>query len=211
MAKALARNLNYRYIDSGAMYRSVTLYALEHNMIKDEQIDLDALKEALHDIHIDFGRDENGNAITLLNNKNVEAEIRGPQVSGWVSPISTIAFVRAFITEMLQQYGKEKGIVMDGRDIGTTVFPNAELKIFVTARPEVRAQRRFEEMQQKGNSMTYEEVLHNLSERDRIDSSREVSPLAKAHDAIDFDNSDLTIEQQDAQLLQMAREVIARS
>lgn len=211
MAKALAKQLNYDYIDSGAMYRVVTLFAIENGMIKDGEIDTEALKRRINDIHIDFSYDERGQHITLLNGRNVEKEIRTPEISDFVSPISAIGFVREKMTEQQRKFGERKGIVMDGRDIGTTVFPQAELKIFVVAKPDVRAQRRYDELKAKGISITFEDVLKNLTERDRIDSTRAVSPLAKAKDAIEVDNSDLTIAEQDALLLSMAHKAIEKA
>lgn len=210
MAKALAKSLSYNYIDSGAMYRAVTLYALEHNLIQNGEIDTEALANAMDDIEINFTRNELGEPITLLNGQNVEDKIRTPEVNAMVSPISTLGFVRQELTKKQQAYGEEKGIVMDGRDIGTTVFPQAELKLFVTATPQVRAERRYREMLEKGiTNVSLEEVLANLAERDRIDSTRAISPLAKAPDAITFDNSFLTPAEQDAQLLRLAKQVIA--
>ncbi len=211
MAKALAKQLNYDYIDSGAMYRVVTLFAIENGMIKDGEIYTEALKRRIDDIHIDFSYDERGQHITLLNGRNVEKEIRTPEISDFVSPISAIGFVREKMTEQQRNFGERKGIVMDGRDIGTTVFPQAELKIFVVAKPDVRAQRRYDELKAKGISITFEDVLKNLTERDRIDSTRAVSPLAKAKDAIEVDNSDLTIAEQDALLLSMAHKAIEKA
>lgn len=208
MAKALARNLGYDYIDSGAMYRAVTLYAIEKGICQDGKINLKGLAESIDDITIDFSHDEKGQHITLLNGRNVEDEIRSPAVSALVSPISTIDFVRAKMTSLQQSFGERRGIVMDGRDIGTTVFPDAELKIFVVAKPKVRAQRRYDEMCLKGVEISFEKVLQNLSERDRIDSTRKISPLAKASDAIELDNSELSLEEQDSVLLSMARKVI---
>lgn len=210
MAKALAKSLSYNYIDSGAMYRAVTLYALEHNLIQNGEIDTEALANAMDDIEINFTRNELGEPITLLNGQNVEDKIRTPEVNAMVSPISTLGFVRQELTKKQQAYGEEKGIVMDGRDIGTTVFPQAELKLFVTATPQVRAERRYREMLEKGiTNVSLEEVLANLAERDRINSTRAISPLAKAPDAITFDNSFLTPAEQDAQLLRLAKQVIA--
>lgn len=208
IAKALAKNLQYHYIDSGAMYRAVTLFALRNGYIHEKGIDTEGLSSAMKDIIISFTRDEKGNPATLLNGENVETEIRSPRISKWVSPISTLGFVREALTKQQKDFGLEKGIVMDGRDIGTTVFPRAELKIFLSARPEVRAKRRYKEMLEKGVEISLQEVQKGLLERDRIDSSRTISPLAKADDAIVFDNSDLTIEEQDQQLLALARQTI---
>lgn len=211
MAKALAKNLHYHYIDSGAMYRAVTLYALDNGYIKAGAIDKEALAQQMDQIKVSFSNDEKGNPITLLNGVNVEYAIRSPRVSKWVSPISTLGFVREALTAQQKAFGKEKGIVMDGRDIGTTVFPQAELKIFLSARPEIRALRRHKEMAEKGINVSLEEVQKGLEERDRIDSSRAISPLKKADDALIFDNSDLTIEEQNEQLLALAQKAIAEA
>lgn len=208
MAKALARNLGYDYIDSGAMYRAVTLYALQKGYIVNGKIDIDCLKQDMPNIRINFSRDEDGHPKTLLNGRNVELAIRTPEVNEVVSPISALDFVREALTLQQKNFGVRRGIVMDGRDIGTTVFPDAELKVFVTCLPEVRAERRYKELKRKGIDITFEAVLANLLERDRIDSSRTVSPLAKADDAVVFDNSDLSMEQQDAHLLALALDKI---
>lgn len=210
IAKALAKSLHYIYIDSGAMYRAVTLYALDNGYIQNDKIDTTRLERSMSQINITFTMGDKGDPITLLNGRSVENEIRTPRVSKWVSPISTLAFVRKSLTAQQQEFGKRRGIVMDGRDIGTTVFPDAELKIFLTASPEIRAKRRFEEMKSKGQQVSLEDVLQSLLERDRIDSSRAISPLVKAQDAIDFDNSFLTREEQDEKLLQIAHQVIAK-
>lgn len=211
MAKALAKALNYDYIDSGAMYRAVTLYALEQGIIINGEIDTEKLQSEIDAINIDFSHDEQGKPITLLNGRNVEALIRTPQISAMVSPISALPFVREALTQKQKEFGLRRGIVMDGRDIGTTVFPDAELKVFVVADANIRAQRRYDEMKLMGIDTSFDEVLHNLLERDRIDSSRAVSPLAKAHDAIEFDNSFLTIEEQNKQLLLLAEQAINRA
>lgn len=210
MARRLAKEIGYRYIDSGAMYRAVTLYALEHNFISPSgEIDTRAIVDSLPQISIDFKPAPDGQH-TLLNGRDVEREIRSMEVSGHVSPVSTIPEVRHRLAYLQQQMGAEKGIVMDGRDIGTTVFPNAELKIYVNAPAEVRARRRLNELQQKGDySTTYEEVLDNVRSRDFIDSTREVSPLRRADDAIDVDNSDMNLEEQDRHLLELFHNKIA--
>ncbi|MCH2045168.1 MAG: (d)CMP kinase [Saprospiraceae bacterium] len=193
LAKALAKKLNYVYIDSGAMYRAVTLYCLENQVDWNNPV---AIQEALEHIDISF-RVENGMNQTLLNGQNVEATIRTMRVSEAVSPVSTISAVRRKLVELQQELGKEKGIVMDGRDIGTVVFPNAELKLFVTASIAVRTQRRLLELRAKGDHITAAETIQqNLLDRDKIDSSREDSPLRQADDAIVIDNSQLTQEQQ---------------
>lgn len=197
-AKAIAAKLGYVFVDSGAMYRAVTLYALRnHFFFEDGSIDLFKLREALPKIQIGFRfNPETGKSDTLLNGECVEQEIRTIGVSSKVSPISALSFVREFLVAQQQQMGEGKGIVMDGRDIGTTVFPKAELKIFMTASPQVRAQRRFDELQAKGMPASLEEIMQNLAERDRIDTEREVSPLRKADDAILLDNSTMTVDQQ---------------
>lgn len=203
MAKTLARNIGYAYIDTGAMYRAVTLYALDHGMLDDENVDEAALEAALPDIVITFKAGTEGRTETYLNGKNVEQEIRSMRVSDKVSTIAALGFVRRDMVRQQQAMGKRKGIVMDGRDIGTVVFPQAELKVFVTASAEVRAKRRFDELRAKGDtSVTFEEVLHNVTERDRIDTTREESPLRRADDAIELDNSFLTIAEQDQWLLE---------
>lgn len=209
MAKALARQIGYRYIDSGAMYRAVTLYAMRHNLIlTDGTVDTTHLIPLLDNIRIDFAVTPNGQH-TLLNGEDVEREIRTIEVSSHVSPIAAIPEVRYSLTAMQKAFGTDKGIVMDGRDIGTAVFPDAELKIFVNAPASTRAQRRFKEMREAGNTtVTYEEVLENVETRDHIDRTREVSPLRKADDAIELDNSDMTIAQQDEWLLQQYKRAI---
>ena len=197
MAKDLAREVGYIYIDSGAMYRAVTLYSIENGIFNGDVIDTEKLKEAIRDIRITFRPNpETGRPDTYLNGVNVENKIRTMGVSSKVSPISALDFVREAMVAQQQAMGKEKGIVMDGRDIGTTVFPDAELKIFVTATPEIRAQRRFDELKAKGQEGSFEEILENVKQRDYIDQHREVSPLRKADDALLLDNSNLSIEQQ---------------
>ena len=203
MAKNLARSLGYVYVDTGAMYRAVTLYALRHDLIaNDGQIDVEGLQQAMDDIKITFKfNPETGRPDTYLNGEIVEKEIRSLEVSSHVSPVATLAFVREQMVAQQQAMGKDGGIVMDGRDIGTVVLPNADLKIFVTARAEVRAQRRYDELQAKGMPADYDEILRNVTERDYIDSHREVAPLRKANDAIELDNSEMTIEGQQQWLL----------
>jgi cytidylate kinase len=201
MAKALARKIGYVYIDSGAMYRAATLFALREGMIRDGKVDEDALRRRLDDIHIDFRLNAEGLPETYLNGENVERQIRTMEVSNAVSPVSAIPFVRKAMVAQQQAMGERKGIVMDGRDIGTTVFPNAELKIFVTASPEVRAQRRVDELRAKGETVSLEEVLANVRTRDHIDQTRAESPLRQADDALLLDNSHLTLAEQDAWLL----------
>ena len=210
MAKALAKRIGYRYIDSGAMYRAVTLYALQNGLIAaDGTIDLERLLSALPTIAIDFALTPEGQH-TLLNGVDVEREIRSMEVSSHVSPISAIAEVRQNLTLKQQAYGREKGIVMDGRDIGTTVFPDAELKIYVNASAETRARRRFDELTAKGVATSYDDVLKNVRERDVIDTTRAVSPLRRADDAIDLDNSTMTIDEQNDYLLDLFEKTVAR-
>ena len=197
MAKDLAREIGYIYIDSGAMYRAVTLYSIENGIFKGDTINTEELKKRMNDIHISFRIDlETGRPNTYLNGVNVENKIRTMEVSSKVSPISTLDFVRSAMVQQQQAMGNEKGIVMDGRDIGTTVFPNAELKIFVTATPEIRAQRRYDELKAKGQEASFDEILENVKQRDYIDQHREVSPLRKADNALLLDNTELTIQQQ---------------
>lgn len=197
MARQLAKQIGYVYVDSGAMYRAVTLYGLDNGMISDENgVDTHRLIESLDAINISFSVTEEGAQHTLLNGVDVEDSIRGLRVSSFVSPVAAIPEVRHRLTALQQDYGKEKGIVMDGRDIGTTVFPKAEMKVFVNASPEVRARRRFEELESKGDPESYESVLENIRERDRIDTTRKESPLRKAEDAFVLDNDNLTREEQ---------------
>ena len=200
MAKALAKRIGYAYVDTGAMYRAVTLYALRNKLIKGEKVDEKALKEHLKrgDIVITFRPTKEGKSVTVLNGKNVERYIRSMRVSNVVSIIAAIGFVRKAMVKQQQAMGKDKGVVMDGRDIGTVVFPDAEMKVFATASAQVRAQRRYDELRGKGDTTTtFEEVLANVTERDRIDSTRKESPLRQADDAVVLDNSHMTFEQQD--------------
>ncbi|MGD9555523.1 MAG: (d)CMP kinase [Mangrovibacterium sp.] len=207
VARELAAKLNYLYLDSGAMYRAVTLFALRNKLAEDGNVDRQGLIERLSEIHIEFRFNaRTGQNDTWLNGENVEEEIRQIKVSASVSPVATIPEVRSALVRQQQEMGKNKGIVMDGRDIGTVVFPQAELKIFMTARPEVRAQRRYDELTAKGVPVSYQEILQNVQERDRIDSSREISPLRKADDALVLDNSDINREQQLAWALQQIKE-----
>lgn len=207
MAKELARRVGYIYVDTGAMYRSVTLYALRNGLISaDGVVDSDGLKARMNDIHVSFSLNENtGRPDTYLNGECVESEIRTMEVSHHVSPIAALPFVREAMVSQQQQMGKDGGVVMDGRDIGTVVFPNAELKVFVTASAEVRAQRRYDELRQKGMEANYDDILKNVQERDYIDSHREVSPLRQAEDALLLDNSDMTISEQDEWLMEQFR------
>lgn len=209
MARRLAAEIGYRYIDSGAMYRAVTLYALDNGIIgADGKINLEALRAALLSILIDFCPMPDGTQHTLLNGRDVETEIRQLRVSDNVSPIAAVKEVRAALTDMQRALGRDKAIVMDGRDIGTTVFPDAELKIFVNASAEMRARRRFLEMSEKGEPVNYEEVLANVVRRDHIDETREESPLRRAEDAIDLDNSNMTIDEQNSWLEDQYKRVI---
>ena len=205
IAKQLAKHLNYIYVETGAMYRAVTYFAMENELIGEGFFHSEKLIERLDEIHINFKFNEAlGFAEVYLNNKNIEKPIRTLEVSKYVSPIATISEVRQKLVEQQQLMGKDKGIVMDGRDIGTVVFPDAELKIFMTASAETRAQRRYNELLERGHNLSYDEVLENVTTRDRIDSTREDSPLVKADDAIEIDNSDLTIEEQIKTLLELA-------
>ncbi|MBQ1866420.1 MAG: (d)CMP kinase [Bacteroidales bacterium] len=191
-AKLVADKYSFLYLDSGALYRGVTLYALEHGLIaEDGAIDEAGLKASMDSIELDFRTDG-----TYLGDRCVEKDIRTLEVSSHVSPISAIPFVRAFVDDKLHAFGKKKRVIMDGRDIGTTVFPDAEVKIFMTASAEVRAQRRFDEMKMKGEDPVFEDVMKNLLERDYIDSHREVSPLTRAADAYVMDNSDMTLHEE---------------
>ncbi len=203
MAKALAKRLGYVYVDTGAMYRSVTLFALRHQLFnEDGSVKTDELQKLMPEIHITFKLNkETSLPETYLNGECVEREIRGMEVSSHVSPIAAIPFVREALVKQQQAMGREKGVVMDGRDIGTVVFPDAELKIFVTASPEVRAQRRYDELQAKGQPADYADILKNVQERDYIDTHRETSPLRQAPDALVLDNSHMTIAEQDEWLM----------
>lgn len=197
MAKDLAREIGYIYIDTGAMYRAVTLYCLRKGYIQGDKIQEEALKADLDKVDISFRYNaETGRPDTYLNGEKVEKEIRSMEVADKVSLIAALGFVRRAMVAKQQEMGKAKGIVMDGRDIGTVVFPEAELKVFVTASPEVRARRRLEELQAKGEQTTYEDVLANVKKRDYIDSTREESPLRQAPDALVLDNSEMTIPEQ---------------
>ncbi|MBD5311001.1 MAG: (d)CMP kinase [Bacteroides sp.] len=199
MARELARRVGYVYVDSGAMYRAVTLYALRHGFVgRDKPLNREALVAALPDIHVSFaaGCGADGVQHTLLNGEDVENVIRDLEVSSYVSPVAEIAEVRRALVRLQQEMGRDKGIVMDGRDIGTAVFPQAEMKVFVDASASERATRRLRELEAKGEKVSYEEVLHNIEERDRIDTTREQSPLRKADDAYVLDNSNLTREEQ---------------
>lgn len=201
MAKALAREVGYIYVDTGAMYRAVALYALRQGYIRDGRLDEEALIASLPQVQISFAHTTPDALPTVhLNGEDVEAEVRTLEVSQWVSPVAAMPAVRSLLTTLQQQMGEAKGIVMDGRDIGTTVFPQAELKVFITASAEVRAQRRYDELVAKGEVVDYEAILANVRERDHIDSTREVSPLRQAPDARVLDNSTMTREAQQAWL-----------
>lgn len=212
MAKVLAKNIGYAYIDTGAMYRAVTLYCIDNGLIDSDNVNTAQLEKKINDIAISFSVDpETGASVTMLNGKNVEKEIRDMRVSGKVSVVAAIPFVRRALVKQQQQMGDSKGIVMDGRDIGTVVFPNAEMKVYVDASPETRAQRRFDELKAKGDaSITYEEVLENVKNRDHLDQTREESPLRKAEDAIVLDNSHMTPDEQNKWLLDLYNSIINR-
>lgn len=203
MAKDLAKRLGYVYVDTGAMYRAVTLFALRHNLFnEDGSVKTEELKKLMPEVKISFKfNPETGRPDTYLNGELVEGEIRGMEVSSHVSPIAAVPFVRQALVAQQQAMGKDKGIVMDGRDIGTVVFPDAELKIFVTASAEVRAQRRYDELKGKGQKADFDEILKNVEQRDYIDTHRETSPLRKAEDAVTLDNSHMTIEEQNKWLM----------
>jgi cytidylate kinase len=210
MAKELARKLGYIYVDTGAMYRTVTLYAMRNNLFDSEgEVLTDELQKQMNNIKVSFCiNKETGRPDACLNDECVENIIRSIEVSNHVSKIAAIPFVREAMVDQQRRMGAEKGIVMDGRDIGTTVFPDAELKIFVTASARVRAQRRYDELQQKGMPADFDEILKNVEERDYIDSHREVSPLRQAEDAILLDNSDMTIPQQNEWLMQQVEKAL---
>lgn len=212
MAKDLAREVGYIYVDSGAMYRAVTLWALRQDYFNGNEINTEALEKDMPNISITFRLNADTRLPeTYLNDENVEKEIRSLEVSSRVSPIATLPFVREALTRWQQELGAEKGIVMDGRDIGTAVFPEAELKIFVTASAEVRAQRRYDELKAKGMEAAYEDILQNVKERDYIDSHRAINPLRQADDAIVLDNSELTIAEQKQWLLDKFHATIQQS
>jgi cytidylate kinase len=209
LAKQLAKHLGYIYVDTGAMYRAVAYFAMQKGFITSSTFDKSALIAALPTIQLSFEFNETlGFAEMYLNNENVETQIRTIEVSNYVSKVAEVSAVRAKLVEQQQEMGKNKGIVMDGRDIGTVVFPEAELKIFMTASAATRAQRRFAELQQKGDEVSYEEVLKNVEERDYIDTHRADSPLIIANDAIEIDNSDLSKEEQFKIVLDLVDEVI---
>ncbi len=212
IAKQLAKALSYVYVDTGAMYRAVTLFALRKHLVSDSHLDQEILIDLLDEIELRFKYNpELELSEMFLNGENVEKEIRQMQVSQYVSPVAEIKEVRAKLVAMQQKMGKEKGLVMDGRDIGTVVFPDAALKIFMTASPEKRATRRYKELLDKGEEVVFEAVLENVQKRDYIDSTREFSPLKQAEDAIVFDNSDMGLEEQFERLLNFANRIIEKN
>ncbi len=212
MAKDLANALHYTYIDTGAMYRAVTLYCLQHGLFHGDILDESALQQIMPSLSITFRLNpDTHKAETWLNGVNVEKEIRSMEVAGQVSRIAALGFVRRALVAQQQKMGKEKGIVMDGRDIGTVVFPDAEMKVYVTASPEVRARRRMDELQAKGDPVDYDAVLENVKMRDHIDMNRAESPLRKADDALELDNSSLTIAEQKAWLLDQYNRITAHT
>lgn len=197
VAKQVARAIGIAYIDTGAMYRAVTLFALRHGLMDGNQPNALAIEQHLNEVHISFDFDQQaGRNTTFLNDENVEDQIRNMEVSSHVSAVSAIPAVRAKLTEWQRQMTQSKSVIMDGRDIGTAVFPNADLKIFMTARPEVRAQRRYDELKDKGQDANLQDILQNVVDRDRQDSTRSVSPLRQADDAVVLDNSDITRDEQ---------------
>jgi cytidylate kinase len=207
LAKQLAAHLGYVYVDTGAMYRAVTLFAMENGYIGDEFFDVDTLIQSLPFINLEFKfNEELGFGEMYLNGRNVESEIRTIKVSNFVSQVAEISAVRAKLVEQQKQMGKGKGIVMDGRDIGTVVFPNADLKIFMTASSETRAKRRFEELQEKGQEVSYQDVLKNVEHRDHVDTHRKDSPLIKAENAYELDNSHMSRDEQFNKVLELAYE-----
>ncbi|WP_435262329.1 (d)CMP kinase [Tenacibaculum sp. nBUS_03] len=209
IAKQLAKQLGYIYVDTGAMYRAVTLYAMQKNYISEAHFNASELINDLSNISLSFSfNEEIGFAEMFLNKKNVEKEIRSLEVSKLVSKISTISEVRKKLVSEQQEMGKNKGIVMDGRDIGTVVFPNAELKLFMTASADKRAKRRYKELLDRGDKVNYEEILQNVEERDRIDSTREDSPLIVADDAIEFDNSNMGLKDQFNRIMSLVNTAI---
>lgn len=209
VAKQLAKRLGYVYVDTGAMYRAVTLYAMRHSLISEKTVDTSGIIKSLPAIDLRFEFDESrGDASIYLNGENVEDDIRTLKVSQFVSKVAAISEVREKLVSQQQIMGKEKGVVMDGRDIGTVVFPDAELKIFMTATVEERATRRYKELQEKEEEVNYDEVLNNVQERDHIDTTRKDSPLVKAVDAIEIDNSELNVEEQFETILRLSQNKI---
>ena len=211
IAKQLAKELNYLYVDTGAMYRAVTLYAMQLKYVSINTLEKDDLIKSLNNINLKFKYNEKLKFSEIyLNGENVEQEIRTIELSKLVSKVSAISEVRKKLVEQQQKMGEEKGLVMDGRDIGTVVFPNAELKFFMTASPEKRATRRYKELLDKGHDVSYEEVLENVQQRDHLDSTREDSPLVKAEDAIEFDNSDMGLKEQFERIISIANRYISK-
>lgn len=209
MAKELAKTIGYTYIDTGAMYRAVTLYALQQGMFSGNDLNEERLRKEIKNIQISFRLNtDTGRPDTLLNGVDVEKEIRGMEVSDHVSPVAALDFVRHELVAQQQEMGRGKGVVMDGRDVGTVIFPDAELKVFITASPEVRAQRRFDELREKGLDVSYEEILENVKKRDFIDSTRKVGPLKQAEDALLLDNSNMTREEQRTWLLEQYEKTV---
>lgn len=209
VAKQLAKALGYIYVDTGAMYRAVTFYAMDKGLINESDFNIEALIYQLPKISISFKFNEAlGFAEVYLNGKNIEKKIRTLEVSSFVSKVAAISEVRQKLVEQQQKMGQDKGVVMDGRDIGTVVFPEAELKLFMTASAETRAKRRYQELLERGEQVSYEDVLANVQERDHIDSTREDSPLTKAKDAIEIDNSNMTLDEQFNKIFQLANMTI---
>lgn len=209
VAKQLAQKLHYVYVDTGAMYRAVTLFAIENNLISQQKFDKISLLENLNNVKLEFVYNENlGYSEIFLNNKNVDKEIRTLKVSNFVSTIAKVPEIRKKLVEQQQLYGVNKGVVMDGRDIGTVVFPNAELKIFMTASPEIRAKRRYNELVMNGENVSYYDIFENVVQRDTIDTTRKDSPLVKAKDAVEIDNSNLSQKEQFEIILKLAKEKI---
>ena len=209
MAKSLAKKLGYIYVDSGAMYRAITLFALQNKMFDTKgNVNSNQLIKQLEFVDVSFSRDEQGQIVTLLNNNDVEEEIRSLAVSNKVSQIASISEVRKKMVSLQQAMGENKGVVMDGRDIGTVVFPDAELKLFIESAPEVRAKRRFLEFQEKGQEVSYEATYKNIVERDHLDTTRADSPLVQAEDAIAIDNSEMTIDEQLSHITKLAEQII---
>ncbi|MCH7523648.1 MAG: (d)CMP kinase [Bacteroidetes bacterium] len=209
IAKQLAKTLDYIYVDTGAMYRAVTLYAMQNDFISDDSFLINDLVLQLHNINLSFKFNPSlGFSEMYLNGKNVEKEIRTMEVSNFVSAVSTVPEVRNRLVKQQQEIGKNSAVVMDGRDIGTVVFPNAELKIFMNASPKIRAQRRYDELIKRGENISFEEVLKNVNKRDYIDSHRKSSPLIKAEDAIEIDNSNLSLEEQFTQIMLLINKIL---
>jgi cytidylate kinase len=209
VARQLAHQLDYLYVDTGAMYRAVSLFAIQNYMVTDGELDVEQLIYRLPEILITFERNQDSQANEVhLNGQNIESQIRTLEVSNIVSKVAAVSEVRAKLVEQQQAMGKDRGLVMDGRDIGTVVFPDAQLKIFMTAAADVRARRRFDELQERGHMVNYEDVLHNVIERDRIDSTRKDSPLVQADDAVLLDTSKMDRDQQFDRLLQLANQAI---